>query len=118
MKRFYEKQQSSRYGENTQVVLVSVDPARDTPDKLAPYVSYFHSDFIGVTGEFLSLHRFATQLNIPFSKVPNGGDNYLMEHSGNVALINPQGHYQGFFKAPLDLAKLNATYGSIRLSAD
>ncbi|MDY0005318.1 MAG: SCO family protein, partial [Spongiibacteraceae bacterium] len=54
---------------STQVVLVTVDPARDTPDKLLPYVQYFDPDFVAVTGEFLDIHRFATALNIPFRKV-------------------------------------------------
>ena len=37
--------------ENTQVVLVSVDPARDTVEQLAAYVPYFNPEFVGVTGE-------------------------------------------------------------------
>lgn len=114
LNRFYAKQLEGRYGDDLQIILVSVDPARDTPEKLHDYVKYFNPAFTGVTGEFLPLHSFATQLNIPFSKVPGGGENYTVEHSGNVVLINDRGHYVAFFKAPLDLAKLNVTYQSIR----
>ena len=100
---------------NTQVVLVSADPARDTPERLAQYVTYFDPQFIGVTGEFLDLQRFATNLSIAFTKVPGSDpNNYLVDHSGNIVLINPRGDYQGFFKPPFDIAKLKMTYRSER----
>ncbi len=101
--------------EDTQVVLVSVDPARDTVEQLAEYVPYFNPEFIGVTGEFLDIHRFATALNTPFRKVPGQDENYLVDHSANVVLINPRGDYHGFFKAPLDLAKMKVTYRAARV---
>ncbi len=100
--------------EDTQVVMVSVDPARDTVEQLASYVPYFNPDFLGVTGDFLDIHRFATGLNTPFRKVPGQGDDYQVDHSANVVLINPRGDYHGFFKAPLDLAKVKLTYRSAR----
>ena len=101
--------------DDTEVVMVSVDPARDTVEQLAGYVPYFNPDFIGVTGEFLDVHRFATALNTPFRKVPGQDENYQVDHSANVVLINPRGDYHGFFKAPLDLAKMKVTYRSARV---
>lgn len=101
--------------EDTGVVLVSVDPARDTVEQLAAYVPYFNPSFTGVTGDFLDIHRFATALNTPFRKVPGQGEDYLVDHSANVVLINPRGDYHGFFKAPLDLAKMKVTYRSARM---
>ena len=104
---------------DTQVVLVSVDPARDTVDQMATYVPYFNPDFIGVTGEFLDIHRFATALNTPFRRVPGqDDDSYVVDHSANVVLINPRGDYHGFFKAPLDLEKMTVTYRSARAAWD
>ena len=104
---------------DTQVVLVSVDPARDTVGQMATYVPYFNPDFIGVTGEFLDIHRFATALNTPFRRVPGqDDDSYVVDHSANVVLINPRGDYHGFFKAPLDLEKMTVTYRSARAAWD
>ncbi|MEM1112898.1 MAG: SCO family protein [Pseudomonadota bacterium] len=103
---------------DTEVVMVSVDPARDTIEQLASYVPYFNPAFTGVTGEFLDVHRFATALNTPFRKVPGDGEEYLVDHSANVVLINPRGDYHAFFKAPLDLAKMKTTYRSIRVLWD
>ena len=100
---------------DTRVVLVTVDPVRDTPAKLAEYVPYFNSEFLGVTGEYLDIHRLATGLNTPFRKVLiDDGPDYTMDHGASIALINPRGEYHGFFKAPHDLGKLKLTYRSIR----
>lgn len=99
---------------DTQVVMVSVDPARDTVQQLAGYVPFFNPDFVGVTGEFLDIHRFATALSTPFRKVAGEGEDYQVDHSSNVVLINPRGDYHGFFKAPMDLAKMKVTYRSAR----
>lgn len=114
LNQLMEKLEETGDDEDTQVVMVSVDPARDTVDVLFQYVPYFNPDFVGVTGEFLDIHRFATQLNTPFRKVMEKGGGYQVEHGGNIALINPVGHYHGFFKAPHELAKLRVTYRSIK----
>ncbi|WP_049722981.1 SCO family protein [Gilvimarinus polysaccharolyticus] len=100
---------------DTEVILVSLDPARDTPEVLSEYVGYFDPTFIGVTGDFLTLRRFANQVNVAFNKVTIG-DDYTVDHSANVVLINPRGDYHGFFKPPFELAKLKATYSSIHQS--
>lgn len=104
--------------EDTQVVMVSVDPARDSVEQLAEYVPYFNEEFIGVTGEFLDIHRFATALNTPFRKVPGQDENYLVDHSANIVLVNPRGDYHGFFRAPLDQAKMKVTFRSARVIWD
>jgi len=104
--------------EDTEVVMISVDPARDSVEQLASYVPYFNEDFTGVTGEFLDLFRFATNVNTPFRKVPGQDDDYVVDHSANVILINPRGDYHGFFKAPLDMAKMKVTYRSARYRWD
>lgn len=83
------------------VVMVSVDPDRDTPERLAQYVPAFNPDFIGYTGTFEETVKLAEQLNIAFGKVP--GDvpgSYLVDHSASLVLIDPGGRYAGFIKAP------------------
>ncbi len=98
-----------------QFVMVSVDPARDTVEALSKYMPYFDPEFVGVTGEFLQIKRLATQLNAAFVKVKQGPeiDNYTVDHSANIALINPYGHYHGFIKAPLDKGRIKLTLQSI-----
>jgi protein SCO1/2 len=98
--------------EATQVVMVSVDPARDTPERLSEYVPYFHPDFLGVTGDFAAILSFAQRLNAPFRKLSEPDGDYQMEHSANVMLMNPRGDYHGFFRAPLDIPKMRVTLRS------
>ena len=97
---------------DARVVMLSVDPARDTPERLAQYAPYFHTDFIGVTGDFTDILSFAQRLNAPFRKVSEPDGAYQMEHSANVILMNPRGDYHGFFRAPLDIPKMRVTLRS------
>jgi protein SCO1/2 len=84
-----------------QVVLVSVDPERDTPEQLKTYIEYFNPKFQAWSGDTNSIEVLARQLHIFFQKQPYG-DSYLMDHSSQVVLVNPQGEYEGFFTAPLN----------------
>jgi protein SCO1/2 len=85
-----------------QVVLLSVDPERDTAAKLAEYVPYFNRDFIGVTGNPFQILSLTTQLNAVYTKVALEGDDYTVDHSGNIVVINPKGDYHGFFRPPFE----------------
>ena len=87
--------------EKIHVVLVSVDPGRDTPDKLGPYVDFFDESFTGVTGDAANLAALSQQLNVAFAIVGDtNSDDYLVEHSAQVVLVNPKGDYQGFLRPP------------------
>ena len=78
-----------RYGAVGQVVFVSVDPDRDSPEILRAYVQYFHEDFIGVTAAVEELEDFTRELGVLFMKVPQGGDDYSVDHSAGIFLIDP-----------------------------
>ena len=86
-----------------QVVLVSVDPERDSPKQLKDYINYFNPKFQAWSGEISQIESLARQLHIFFQKQPFE-DSYLMDHSSQVVLINPKGEYVGFFTAPLSTA--------------
>lgn len=98
--------------ERTQVIMVSVDPARDTPEHLAEYMSYFNSEFTGVTGEFLEIMRLTRQLGVAFNKVALD-DDYTVDHTSNLALINPEGQYQAFYRPPFEAARLKLVHQSV-----
>ena len=84
-----------------QVVFVSVDPERDTLEHLAPYVSYFDPDFLGVTGSDENLATLARQLGILYLRAePNANGDYLVDHTAAVFLIDPRGHLVALFQAP------------------
>ena len=104
------------FSSQTQVIMVSVDPARDTPEVLNDYINYFNKDFVGVTGDFVETMKLAQNLNVAFNKVVTD-DGYSVDHTGNLILINPMGHYHGFFKPPFELARLKLTLQSIQKSS-
>ena len=107
---------SSDEQEKLQVVMVSLDPERDTQEKMAEYVPYFNADFVGVTGNKHLIRRMTAELNIAYNKVPLEGDNYTVDHSTQLVLINPRGHYHGFFKAPHGEVAMRQTWRAITAS--
>ena len=87
--------------------LVSIDPDRDSPENLRTYLDNFDEEFIGLTGEIDKIYKFSTQVNAPFFPVVNSNEeNYTVDHSGSLVLINSEGNYAGFFRAPHDQNKI------------
>lgn len=92
-----------------QVVLVSVDPNRDTPQQLKKYLSYFDPQFVGLTpGSTEQLQTLANAVSIPFIPPDTSKPNYTVDHSGNLALIGPDGTQRGFIRAPFNTQKMVA----------
>lgn len=110
------KELTSEEQQDLQIVLLSVDPERDTQEKLAAYVPYFNPDFLGVTGDPNVIFKLATELNIAYTKVPLESGDYTVDHSGNFVIINPRGDYHGFFRQPIEYGSLSVAWRSIRAS--
>lgn len=90
------------------VVLVTVDPNRDTPEQLKKYLEYFDAGFIGWTGDQTTLQKLANGVSIPYIPADTSKENYTVDHSGNLVLIGPDGKQRGFIRAPINNAKLAA----------
>jgi len=82
------------------IVLISVDPERDTPEVIGQYVSNFGEDAIGVTGELSELRKLTDGLGIFFEKSGSDGDNYSVDHSAVVIVVDPDGRFHSLFGAP------------------
>ena len=87
------------------IVFLSIDPERDTPLHIKRYVEYFDKDFTGLTGTQAQITQISQNLNAVFRKAPGADgeiseDNYLMDHSSALMLINPQGNLQSILTAP------------------
>lgn len=86
-----------------QVIFVSVDPERDTPELLAQYLPYFNPDFVGVTGDPQQLLLLTRQLGIMYGKAPgDDADDYLVDHSASIILFDPDGNFLALFGMPHD----------------
>ncbi|MCF5651567.1 protein SCO1/2 [Pseudomonas syringae] len=88
------------------VVLVSVDPNRDTPQQLKQYLGYFDPQYIGLTAPVADIQTLANAVSIPFIPADTSKPNYFVDHSGNLALVGPDGTQRGFIRAPLNNQKL------------
>lgn len=82
------------------IVLVSVDPERDTPQLLGRYVDYFGADNLGVTGEIAGVTTLTAALGIYFEKAPTADGGYSVNHTAAVLVINPDGEFSALFSAP------------------
>lgn len=77
-----------------QPLFITVDPERDTPQVLREYLSYFHSDIIGLTGTPALIKRTADNFRVLYEKIFVPGlprDEYQMDHGAGVFLIAPDG---------------------------
>ncbi len=88
--------------DNVQVLFVSVDPARDSTDKLAEYVNYFDPDFIGLGGTENQVNSMTRQLGVAyFLNKEDDTENYLVDHSASLYLISPEAQMVGKLSPPL-----------------
>jgi protein SCO1/2 len=97
-------------------VFVSVDPERDSVERMESYVTYFHKDMIGVTGDESEITNLTRPLGILAVKTtdPNDPDNYLVDHSASILLVDPQGRLTAVFGAPHDPTRIAQDFETLR----
>jgi protein SCO1/2 len=83
--------------EAVQPVFITVDPERDTPARLADFVSSFHPRLIGLTGSLADIKKTAIAYRTFFAKnsTATPGD-YSVDHTGFIYLVGKDGRYLGF----------------------
>ncbi|MGW8264941.1 MAG: SCO family protein [Longimicrobiales bacterium] len=74
-------------GERMQVLFITVDPARDTPERLKVYLSNFHSSFLGLTGREEEVRTVADGFGAWFSN-PGAGEDYTVEHTARTFVVD------------------------------
>lgn len=88
------------------VLFVSVDPERDTPDAIGEYAHAFDRDTLAATADIPALEAFARALSMVFMKVPApegvAADQYSIDHSASLAVLDPQARMAGVIMPPLD----------------
>jgi len=93
-----------------EILFVSVDPERDTPQALQDYLSHFDPSFIGITGKHEQLMPLTKQVGIAYriEEHESGAAQYNVDHSTGILLTNPAGRLHGVFPAPHDAAEISA----------
>ena len=81
------------------VLFVSVDPERDSPDRIGEYAHAFHRDTLAATADVPTLEAFTRSLSMVFAKVPAAdgapADQYSVDHSASMAVLDPRGRMAG-----------------------
>jgi protein SCO1/2 len=100
-------------GERPRVLLISVDPERDDPQRLSAYVKFFDPSFLGATGDARGVADAAAAFGVPYSKVslPDGG--YTMDHGSGVFIVGPSGGIVAYSSAPHEAGTLARDYRKV-----
>ena len=97
-----------------QVVFISVDAQRDTPQQLAKYVPYFDPSFIGVTAaDQPTIEALARKLGVAVAIVPSAGGGYSVDHSGAIFVVDPAGKIAAILTGPFTADALLADFKRI-----
>ena len=117
LKGIYPKLQKIPSEFPIQVVLVSVDPKRDTPKRLNEYINFFHPDFIGVSADHPQLFPLVRAMGMMYSMSESTDNpNYLVDHSSSVVVVNPKAQVVGRFKPDFVVGQLPISEGQKILS--
>lgn len=96
------------------VVMVTLDPKRDSLVRMKDYVQSFHEQFLGARGTEEATQHLAQFLGIAYTQiiphVQNPENDYSIEHSGAIMLLNPRGELVAFFTPPHSANNLVSDY--------
>ena len=88
---------------NIQVVFVSVDPQRDTPEVMESYLKYFNEAFQGATGTQRNIDSLTRQFGAGYILEPEtASGEYLVNHTSSIFLVDPHGRLLASFSPPHD----------------
>jgi len=77
--------------ERVQVVMITVDPERDTPEVLKQYVTALDPRFLGLTGDAAAIAEAAKQFKVFYQKTTGGQTDYSIDHSASSFVFDPSG---------------------------
>ena len=99
-----------------QVVFISVDPKRDSTEKLAKYMRYFNKKFTGATASKTKIDRLTRQFNAGYIVEPETSPGqYLVAHTSAIFLVDPLGRLVANFSQPHYPNTINDLYETIRV---
>ncbi len=96
-----------------QVVMVSVDPERDSLKRLSGYLKSFNPAFIGARGSLAATQSLANQMSVVFAKMKMPTGDYTITHSAEIMLLDPQGNLRAFLSYPHKADQMTHDYEAI-----
>jgi len=93
--------------DDVQLIMISLDPERDTPKKLAEYVAHFHPSFIGITGSKEQLDETASLYGIFYEKTEGTvNTGYMIDHTATLLVIDREGYLKLVFPFGVTAAEI------------
>ena len=100
---------------DVQFVFVTVDPGRDTSERMEQYLTSFNPEFVGLGGSAEQIAGFTGQIGLPyFLDNTESEENYLVDHGASLFMIDPLGRLVGIFSAPHDTLDVTDRFNRIR----
>lgn len=84
-------------GDQVQVIFITLDPLRDTQDLIGKYVQFFDKRILGLRGSEAQTKKIATKYKTSYEKVSIKGNQYLIDHTAFIYIMNREGKYLAFF---------------------
>lgn len=95
------------------ILFLSVDPKRDTVPRLKEYIDFFNPEFFAATGEHKNLFPVVRSMGMMYSiSDSTENDDYLVDHSASVVIVNPNGHVAGRFMPTAEPGKVTVSEGA------
>lgn len=126
LSRIYAQLQRLQQADDVQVVFVSVDPQRDTPETLKQYIEYFDEDFIAATGDKQQIDILAQRVGaiydfedrisgdpIKYDQLSAHKD-YLVNHYSSLIVINPDGELVAHIYPPHHMERVVKVFNEIK----
>ena len=108
----------SRFAGDTRYLMISVDPERDTSERLFNWLAETGGGVEGAWGDAGEIYRLAREFGATFQRRPASGPNYQLAHSGHIFIVDDAGFYRGFIREPQSPEQLSRGYRSLRLLAE
>lgn len=115
LNQVYTKLKTEGLASNVQMLFVTVDPERDTSKRLADFVHKFNPTFLGLGGSWSQIQSLAAQLGVATVKEDSSGsDDYQVDHSDALYLVDPKARLISLFSAPEEAADIVSRFKRIR----
>lgn len=112
LNRIYPSLQAINSEDPIRVLFISVDPNRDSIERLAEYIGFFNDSFTAATGEHKNLFPLTRSMGMMYAiSESTDNPNYLVDHSGSVVVVNPKAQVIGRFKPVMSPGKLAVADG-------
>lgn len=110
LQKVYKQLSTHRLNKMPEVLFVSVDPDRDTPENLKNYIDFFNPMFNAASTDNANLIALTTQIGVAYhvEEHEDGSTNYNVDHSAAIYVISPEKKLYGIFPTPHNEKQITA----------